>query len=87
LYDAFILDQFGVLHNGKTALDGAIELCQYLFEKQKKLIILSNTSAPSQKALQKLPTFGFNPQHFVGAVTSGEEASRYIRNTYSRTSS
>ena len=83
LYDAFILDQFGVLHNGVHALEGAIELCEYLYKRGKKLIILSNTSAPSTNALQKLTTkLGFEATHFVDAVTSGEEASRYIRQTY-----
>ena len=82
LYDAFILDQFGVLHNGVNALDGAIEAVSHLKSRQKKLIILSNTSAPAQKALAKLPTLGFDRDHFVDAVTSGEEASRYVRETY-----
>jgi len=83
LYDAFILDQFGVLHNGVEALEGAIELVSHLHAQNKKLIILSNTSAPAQKALAKLPTLGFAAEHFVDAVTSGEEASRYIRKRYS----
>ena len=82
-YDAFILDQFGVMHNGIEALDGAVELVNYLYkEKKKKLIILSNTSAPADKALAKLPKFGFTPQNFQGAVTSGEESSRYILDQY-----
>lgn len=48
----------------------------------KKLIILSNTSSPSQTALNKLPKLGFDPDLFIGAVTSGEEAGRYIKETY-----
>ncbi|KAL7569235.1 hypothetical protein ACA910_016789 [Epithemia clementina (nom. ined.)] len=86
-YDAFILDQFGVLHNGAFALDGAVELVEYLSrQKQKKLIILSNTSAPSHKAMAKLPKLGFEQNLFIGAVTSGEEASKHIRETYGRNS-
>lgn len=82
-YDAFILDQFGVLHNGAHALEGAVELVEYLsLTKQKPLIILSNTSAPSRQAMAKLPKLGFDPDHFLGAVTSGEEASKYIREIY-----
>jgi len=82
-YDGFILDQFGVLHNGLHALDGTIELLEYLAKnKNKKLIVLSNTSAPSEKCLEKLPKFGFERSHFVGAVTSGEEASKYILRTF-----
>jgi len=86
-YDAFILDQFGVLHNGNNALDGAIELVEYLHKKGKRLIILSNTSAPARIALQKLPKYGFNGDHFEDAVTSGEESSRYIKQTYGSTGS
>jgi len=81
-YDGFILDQFGVLHNGVEALDGAVECVEHLAKNGKKLIILSNTSAPAKKALERLPVFGFDASHFSGAVTSGEEASRYIRETY-----
>ena len=84
-YDAFILDQFGVLHNGATALDGAVALTEHLKALGKKLIVLSNTSAPSEKALEKLPKYGFNPQHFVDAVTSGEEALKYINQELTNT--
>lgn len=81
-YDAFILDQFGVMHDGVNALDGAVDCVRELHKSGKTLIILSNTSAPSQAALQKLPKFGFDETHFLGAVTSGEEASKYIRKTF-----
>lgn len=81
-YDAFILDQFGVLHNGEQALEGAIELVQHLYKAKKKLIILSNTSSPSRNALLKLPKLGFQAEWFVDAVTSGEEASRFVKATY-----
>lgn len=81
-YDAFILDQFGVLHNGVEALEGAIETVEYLYKKNKKLIILSNTSAPSSNALSKLTKLGFKQDYFVGAITSGEEASRFVKQVY-----
>mmetsp|Transcript_12445 Transcript_12445/g.35623 ORF Transcript_12445/g.35623 Transcript_12445/m.35623 type:complete len:340 (+) Transcript_12445:101-1120(+) len=81
-YQGFILDQFGVLHNGQHALPGAVELVEHLAKANKKLIILSNTSSPAHTTLQRLPGLGFNPDHFIGAVTSGDEASRLIRETY-----
>lgn len=84
-YDAFILDQFGVLHNGINALEGAIELVEHLHKRNKRLIILSNTSAPAAKALEKLPKFGFTRAHLEDAVTSGEESSRFIQETYGNT--
>eukprot|EP00525_Craspedostauros_australis_P006703 CAMPEP_0198135224 /NCGR_PEP_ID=MMETSP1442-20131203/60481_1 /TAXON_ID= /ORGANISM="Craspedostauros australis, Strain CCMP3328" /LENGTH=349 /DNA_ID=CAMNT_0043796387 /DNA_START=52 /DNA_END=1101 /DNA_ORIENTATION=- len=83
LYDGFILDQFGVLHNGKVPLEGAPECIRSLKKMGKKLIILSNTSGTAVSALSKLPRYDMDPSDFVGAVTSGEESSsRYIRETY-----
>lgn len=84
-YDGFILDQYGVMHNGSHSLPGSVECVEKLTEMGKKLIILSNTSSPSETALKKLPKLGFNPDCFVGAVTSGEEAGRHIRETYGST--
>jgi HAD superfamily hydrolase (TIGR01459 family) len=84
LYDAFILDQYGVLHNGESGLKGAPECVAELVKQNKKLIILSNTSGPAASALKKLPKFGFDPDHFVGAVTSGEECSKFILEKYGK---
>lgn len=82
MYDAFILDQYGVLHNGESSLEGAVECVETLSKQGKKLIILSNTSGPAASALAKLPKYGFDPSMFVDAVTSGEECSRYINEEY-----
>jgi HAD superfamily hydrolase (TIGR01459 family) len=82
-YEGFILDQYGVLHNGREALPGAIEAVKELISQNKKLVILSNTSSPAKSALEKLRKLGFSPEWFeAGAVTSGEEASAYIAKTY-----
>ena len=85
-YDGFILDQFGVLHNGVKGLEGAPDLVQKLANSDgfnKRLIILSNTSSSSASCKAKLPVLGFDAKNFVNAVTSGEEAGRYIREKYS----
>src|SRR5210317_723304 len=66
-YDGFILDQFGVLHNGKDALPGAVDCVRKLAMANKKLIILSNTSSPAKTTLQRLPGLGFSEKDFVGA--------------------
>jgi len=81
-YDGFILDQFGVMHNGTHGLEGAPECVKELHSKGKKLIILSNSSSSTKACLAKLPKLGFDPTHLAGAVTSGEEASHYIAKHY-----
>jgi ribonucleotide monophosphatase NagD (HAD superfamily) len=82
LYDGFILDQFGVMHNGSESLPGSVKCIEKLASMGKKLIILSNTSSPSETALGKLPKMGFDPDLFIDAVTSGEEAAHYIKEKY-----
>ena len=87
-YDAFILDQFGVLHNGAEPLEGALECVSELKKAGKKLIILSNTSSPSEAALKKLVRLGFGSSNFIGAVTSGKPPSprvSYYRINFSLT--
>ena len=65
LYDAFILDQHGVLHNGKSAFSGAVDCVKELHAAMgKKLIILSNTSSPSASTFDRLPTLGFDKSNF-----------------------
>jgi len=82
-YDGFILDQFGVMHNGLHGLEGAPSCVAELAKQGKRLVILSNSSSLSENAMEKLPQLGFEPNMFVGAVTSGEEASHYIRKEFS----
>lgn len=82
-YDGFILDQYGVLHNGQRPLDGVSECLSTLVESMgKKCVILSNTSSPSDTAMTKLKKIGLDPDYFLGAITSGEEASKFILHNY-----
>ena len=81
-YDGFILDQFGVMHNGVHALEGASECVHELKKRGKRLIILSNSSALAVSTMEKLPKLGFDRSDFAGATTSGEEAANHLRKKY-----
>ena len=82
-YDGFIIDQFGVLHNGYEGLDGASECVNTLVDiYNKKCVILSNSSSLAVATKNKLPTMGFDKNKFITCVTSGEEASHYISNNF-----
>ena len=43
-YDAFILDQWGVMHDGYNGYPEAIQCIYDLLSNRKKLIIISNSS-------------------------------------------
>ena len=71
-YDVFILDQWGVMHDGDKAYSHAISCVKYLKNNNKKIIVISNSSKRKKSSLDKLPILGFNPEHIDDLITSGE---------------
>lgn len=73
-FDAFILDQFGVLHDGAAPYPGAVEALVALKAAGKRNLLLSNSgkrSAPNEARLVKL---GFQPGSWDFFLSSGEVA-------------
>ncbi len=54
-YDAIILDQYGVLHNGEALLDGVAAALERLQQDGRKLVVLSNTSKRRGPLIAELP--------------------------------
>tara|TARA_B100000575_G_C23095062_1_gene631555 strand:- start:656 stop:1489 length:834 start_codon:yes stop_codon:yes gene_type:complete len=71
-YDTFLIDQWGVMHDGNNGFKHAIETIDFLENKNKKLIVISNSSKRKQTSLERLPLFGFRKNSFVEVQTSGE---------------
>ena len=76
-YDAFLLDQFGVIHDGKTAYEGAVEAVNELLRRKKKIIIISNSSRRKRDTLARLHSMGFESDAGpdfprISVVTSGD---------------
>jgi HAD superfamily hydrolase (TIGR01459 family) len=76
-YDAFLLDQFGVIHDGKTAYEGAIEAVSELQRRKKKIVIISNSSRRKRDTLARLRAMGFESdigrdEPPISVVTSGD---------------
>ena len=68
----FLLDQYGVLHDGKVAYPCAVETVKDLHESGARLFIISNSSRRASGTLKKLQPMGFDPDWFEGVITSGE---------------
>ena len=72
-YDAVILDQYGVLHNGEALLDGVAEALERLHAGgARKLVVLSNTSKRRGPLIAELPGRGFRSEWLHDAICSGE---------------
>jgi len=87
-YDAFLLDQFGVLHDGREPYAHAVEASRRLHEAGKQILVLSNSGRRAEATLNKLIRMGYERHWFTGAgcVTSGETTWRALedRNAFPR---
>ena len=72
LYNVFILDQWGVMHDGYKGYDLAINSVEKLIRENKKLIIISNSSKRKTSSIDRLKSLGFDKNHFIEVMTSGE---------------
>ncbi|KAL8130209.1 hypothetical protein V2J09_019364 [Rumex salicifolius] len=77
-FKAWLLDQFGVLHDGKQPYPGAVLTLEKLAKTGAKMVIISNSSRRACVTIDKLKSLGFDPSLFVGAVTSGELTHQYL---------
>lgn len=71
-YDGFIMDQWGVLHNGIQTYDGVIDTLNHLKQRKKQVVILSNSAKRSDDNVERLKKFGIKPSHYKDVVTAGE---------------
>lgn len=78
-YQGFILDQWGVIHDGRTALPAAQQAIAELKRRGKHLVLLSNSGRRAQLNRDRLAGMGFDLDLFDAVVTSGEIAWRQLR--------
>ncbi|XP_073125922.1 uncharacterized protein [Henckelia pumila] len=76
--EAWFLDQFGVLHDGKQPYPGAVMTLEKLAASGAKMVVISNSSRRASTTIEKLSSLGFDPSLFVGAITSGELAHQHL---------
>lgn len=71
-YSGFIIDQWGVLHDGVHAFDGVVECLKELQNRKKHVIILSNSGKRAQENAVRLSEMGIAPNLYNDLITSGE---------------
>ena len=60
-FDVFLLDAFGVLNVGETAINGAVKRVELLKNMGKKVLVLTNGARlPAESALNKFLELGFH---------------------------
>ena len=73
-YDTFVIDLWGVMHDGLTLKKQAIEAVSYLKKNSKKIVFLSNAPRPSAKVIDFLVSLKMDKKFLSNVITSGEAA-------------
>ncbi|MCB1884081.1 MAG: TIGR01459 family HAD-type hydrolase [Geminicoccaceae bacterium] len=73
-YDGFLLDQFGVLHDGVAPFPGVVAALSRLREQGRAALILSNSGKRSAPNVARLEGLGIPRSLYTGLVSSGEAA-------------
>ena len=77
-YDTFVIDLWGVVHNGMVLNPKAIEAIEQLENNSKKIVFLSNAPRPSSKVINFLLKMNMNKKYLSNVMTSGEAAMHAI---------
>lgn len=79
-YDGFILDLFGVVHNGIEPYPGVLECLRTLKSSGKKVVLLSNTPKLSSSSKHDLSAMGVTGDLYEHLITAGDAAHTALKN-------
>jgi HAD superfamily hydrolase (TIGR01459 family) len=70
--DAWIVDIWGVMHNGARAYAAAAAACHRFRRGGGTVVLLSNAPRPFRAVAHQLTAFGVDPESYDGGLTSGD---------------
>ncbi len=71
-FDGWIIDQWGVMHDGRALFPGVLEVFRALKARGKRIVLLSNSGRRAALNDARLLEMGLDPALVDGSVTSGE---------------
>lgn len=71
-YDTYLLDQWGVIHDGVVLHPGALDAMRNLAAHGKKVVILSNSGKRASESHGRLDSLGVDRSLYLEIITSGE---------------
>ena len=79
-YDAFIIDLWGVMHNGVSLNNSAVKAVSELQSNGKRIVFLSNAPRPTKKVIEFLKKMKMEDRFLKNVFTSGEAAINSLKN-------
>jgi HAD superfamily hydrolase (TIGR01459 family) len=73
-FDAMLIDQFGVLHDGQALYPGAAQVMSELHSAHIPVVVMTNSAKRSAPNTERVVRMGIPRAQFVDCVSSGEVA-------------
>lgn len=77
-YDGFILDLWGVVHNGVAPIPGAVDCMRSLMRSGKGVALLSNAPRRAEDVARRVALIGVPKDCYHHVMSSGEEVWQYL---------
>ena len=77
-YDGFILDLWGVVHDGIAPFPGVLDCMARLIHGGKRLVLLSNAPRRADDVVRRIARIGVPPELYHGVMSSGEETWQHL---------
>lgn len=78
-YDGFVLDLWGVIHDGVTAFPHAVDCLRHLRDAGKRTLLLSNVPRPNAAVQTMMRGMGIADDLYTSILTSGEAVRRALQ--------
>jgi HAD superfamily hydrolase (TIGR01459 family) len=78
-FDGFVLDLWGVIHDGVNAFPHAVDCLVRLRAAGKRTLLLSNVPRPNDAAQAMMRRMGIPDDYYTDILTSGEAVRRALR--------
>jgi HAD superfamily hydrolase (TIGR01459 family) len=78
-YDGFIVDLWGVVHDGVRPYPGAVDCLTRLRDAGKRVVMLSNAPRRNHAAQASMRRMGIADDLYTDILTSGEAVHRHLR--------
>lgn len=77
-YDGFLIDVYGVVHEGTKVYPHVIECLEKISEHEKSVALISNSALRSRDLMNRLIKMGIVPAYYQHVFTAGEAAYRAL---------
>lgn len=78
-FDLYLVDQYGVLHDGVAAYPGAIDAMARLASDGRRIVVLTNSGKGAPENAARLARLGFSGANIHAVVSSGDVALQLVR--------